>query len=110
MRNVALDSLAARHESPNEGIRSAVSDLVSIVEQVQSSMRAIEAAIVREAASNNPQPDSSIVILDDLTPRYLEAIAALSACDVKLGLALEFLLDATRSRQGSAMSGRPDPV
>jgi hypothetical protein len=78
-----------------------VSDLVSLVEHVQNSLRLIEHAIARETSletspetsPGGPESSTNVIVLDDVSPRYLKAAAALQACDVNLGLALRSLLD-----------------
>jgi hypothetical protein len=39
-------------------------------------------------------------VLDDVTPRYAKASAALRACDEDLGAVLHFLLDSRTSKRG----------
>lgn len=41
-----------------------------------------------------------MVVLDDFTPRYLKAGAALKACDTGLGIALHFHREPTTSGLG----------
>jgi hypothetical protein len=79
--------------SRDDSYRSIASDLASLIEHVQASMRLIESAIARETSSGNHDVAANIVVLDDVTPRYLKAGAALKACDAGLGTALHFLLD-----------------
>jgi hypothetical protein len=68
-----------------------VSDLVSLIEHVEASLR--EASLGRADASAN------IFVLDDVTPRYAKAGAALKACNAGLGIVLEFLLDSEAERR-----------
>jgi hypothetical protein len=81
----------------DDNYRSIASDLASLIERVQASMKLIEAAIARETSAGNADTAADIVVLDDVTPRYVKAGAALEACDAGLGVALHFLLD-TRPR------------
>ena len=43
------------------------------------------------------ESSSNIIVLDDVSPRYMKAVAALQACDVNLGIALHSLLDCSDS-------------
>jgi hypothetical protein len=82
-----------------------VSDLVSLVEQVQNSLRLIEQTIAKETSaetsaetspetpSGSPESSTDVIVLDDVSPRYMKSAAALQACDVNLGIALRSLLD-----------------
>jgi hypothetical protein len=76
-----------------------VSDLVSLVEHVQKSLRLIEQTIARETSPETspggPESSTSVTELDDVSPRYMKAAAALQACDVNLGIALRSLLDSS---------------
>ena len=85
----------------NDSYRSIVSDLASLIEHVQASVRLIESAIASEAPLGNQEIAGNIVVLDDVTPRYVKANAALSTCSADLGVALHFLLDTKTSRHGT---------
>jgi hypothetical protein len=78
-----------------------VSDLVSLIEHVQKSLRLIEQTIARETSPEmtpgSPESSTNIIVLDDISPRYIKADAALHACDVNLGIALRSLLDSSDS-------------
>jgi len=96
MQNVAQ----AAHDR-NDAYRVVVSDLVSLVEHVQNSLRLIEQTIARETlpetlpetSPGSPESSTNIIVLDDVSPRYMKAAAALQACDVNLGIALRSLRD-----------------
>jgi hypothetical protein len=62
-----------------------VSDLVSLTEHVQASPRLIEQAIAREASLGSQEND--VIVLDDITPPFMKATAALNACDANLAIA-----------------------
>jgi hypothetical protein len=64
-----------------------VSDLVSLIEHVQASLQMIESAIARETSLGNEKTSADNIVLDDITPRYAKAGAALKACDAGLGVA-----------------------
>jgi hypothetical protein len=74
---------------------------VSLGEHVQASMKLVESAIASEALADNQEISPNIVVLDDVTPRYVKANAALAACNAGLGAALHVLLDAGPSRHGA---------
>ena len=78
----------------NDGHHSIVSELVSLIEHVQAGMKQLEAAIIRESTPGNQDAAGSVFVLDDVTPRYVKASAALNACNAGLGIALRHLLDA----------------
>jgi hypothetical protein len=83
-------------ENHGDSFGTIVSDLVVLVEHVQASINLMEAAIARETSGSDHEP-ADIVVLDDVTPRYLSATLALNACHASLGEALQFLIDARRS-------------
>ena len=92
MQNAAGDIVAPAPHDQN-AYRAVVSDLVSMVEHVQNSLRLIEQAIAGETPLGSPESSTNVIVLDDVSPRYMKAAAALQACDVNLGIALRSLLD-----------------
>jgi hypothetical protein len=76
-------------------------DLRSLIAQIESSMRRIDAAMIHAAMidagtidtglvqDDNGDQAGSIFVLDDVTPRYATASAALNACRVGLDHALQ---------------------
>ena len=82
----------------NDGHHSIVSELVSLIEQVQAGLKQLEAAIARESASGSQDNACNVYVLDDVTPRYVKASAALDACNTGLGAALRCLLDVRATR------------
>jgi hypothetical protein len=96
----------------NDGHHSIVSELVSLIEHVQAGMKQLEAAIARESAPGNQDSAGNVYVLDDVTPRYVKANAALNACNAGLGVALHCLLDAPATRHETsdftASDRRPD--
>ena len=69
-------------------------ELRSLIARIEISMRLIDAAMDSEDDSAILSADlssSEIVVLDDVTPRYARASAALNACRAELGHALETL-------------------
>jgi hypothetical protein len=41
-----------------------------------------------ETSLGNPESSTNVIVLDDVSPRYMKAAAALQACDVNLGIAV----------------------
>ena len=105
MQNAAGDGVAQAPYDQNAAYRAVVSDLVSLVERVQErvqdSLRLIEQTIAKETSPEtapetppgSPESSTNIIVLDDVSPRYMKSAAALQACDVSLGIALRSLLD-----------------
>ncbi len=101
MQNAAGDGIAFGPDGQNDSYRSVVSDLVSLIEHVQASLRLIEQAMVPETSFGGPEA-ANVVVLDDVSPRYARAAAALKACDANLGITLHFLLDSATSGRGTS--------
>jgi hypothetical protein len=95
------DVVAQAPHDQNAAYCTVVSDLVSLAEHVQKSLRLIERTIARETSletsPGSPESSTNIVVLDDVSPHYMKAAAALQACDVNLGIALRSLLDSSDS-------------
>jgi hypothetical protein len=94
MQNAA-DSGASALPEHHDGdcFGSIVSELSALLDHVQGSIKAIETAIARDVSSESSEHVDNVVVLDDVTPRYAKASAALDACNVSLDAALQFLLD-----------------
>jgi hypothetical protein len=101
MLNAASGGASVQSDDRNGGYRTIVSDLVSLIEHVQASMKLIESAIARESPLGNQEVAANVVVLDDVTPRYVKASAALNTCNAGLGIALHFLLDTKTSKHGT---------
>jgi hypothetical protein len=91
MQNAAGDGVVQGPHDQNATYRAVVSDLVSLVEHVQKSLRLIEQKIARETSletspemSSAPESSTNIIVRDDISPRYIKADAALQACGVNL--------------------------
>jgi hypothetical protein len=91
MQNVTGSPVLAPSDDRDDVYRTVVADLTSLIEQIQTSLTRIDAALASEAAATVAEPAANVVVLDDVTPRYLKAGAALKACDARLGMALHFL-------------------
>ena len=89
-------------EDRNDAYRSVVSDVVSLIEHVQASLRLIEQEIARETASGGQETSTNVIVLDDVTPPYVRAPAALKACDANLAIALHSLLDSNTPEHGAS--------
>jgi hypothetical protein len=102
MRNGTVSGTPLQPDDRDDIYRAVVADLASLIEQIQASMALIEAAIAREASAAALQEmTSNVVVLDDVTPCYLKAGAALKACDAGLGVALHFLREPITSESGT---------
>jgi hypothetical protein len=86
----------------NDAYRSVVTDLVALIEHVQASLRSIEQEIARETASGSQETSFDVIELDDVTPPYVRATAALKACDANLAIALHSLLDSKTPEHGTS--------
>lgn len=91
--------------SRNDNYFSVVSDLVSLIEHVQASMTMLEQAIARELPLDDLAAYGNVVVLDDVTPCYVEANATLNACKAGLGVALHRLLDTDMSNAAWTSGG-----
>jgi hypothetical protein len=101
--------LAAMAETDSRQLIAA--ELRSLIARIEISVRLIDAAMTSEdmpSEDMEPEDDSAIlsaisgsteiVVLDDVTPRYATASAALNTCRAELGHALQKLSE----------SGNPD--
>lgn len=91
-RPVATPELASRE--------LIATDLRLLIAQIETSMRRIAAAMDQEHCDDF-EGSADMVLLDDVTPRYASASAALSACRAGLGHALQCL-----SESGNATDHR----
>lgn len=110
MQNAAGDGAAQPPRNQNAAYRAVVSDLVSLVEHVQNSLRLIERTIEGETPGSSPESSTNIIVLDDVSPRYTRAIAALQACDADLSDALCSLLDSGESEPCAASLPAPSAI
>jgi hypothetical protein len=75
----------------NRNYRLVVLDLVTLAERIQASMKLLEQAISGELPRGNPNVHDDVFVLDDVTPCYVKASAALHACHVGLSQALHLM-------------------
>jgi hypothetical protein len=102
MQNAAGDGAAPAPHDPNAAYRAVVSDLANLIAHVQDSLWRIERAMDEEVAANSPDSSANIIVLDDVSPRYAKAAAALRACDISLGAALSSLMESSESERCAA--------
>jgi hypothetical protein len=110
MQNAAGDGIEFGPDGQNDRYRSVVSDLVSLIEHVQASLRLIEQTMVGETSLGGQENAANVIVLDDVSPRYLKAAATLKACDANLGVALHFLLDSRTPRPGTSAYAEVRPA
>jgi hypothetical protein len=108
MQNPQGRGIAIEPDDRNDAYHSVVSDLVALIEHVQASLKLIEQEIARETASGSQETATNVIELDDVTPPYMRATAALKACDANLALALHSMLDSkTPEYAGDYVWGPP---
>ena len=93
MQNATAGDEAVPLDDRDEGFYMVVSDLVSLIDRVQASIKLIETAQAQQATADSERAD--VVVLDDVTPLYAQASAALDACNANLSTALQFLIEST---------------
>ena len=103
-----LSAADIQPDDRNDNYRSVVSDLVSLIEHMQASMKMLEGAIARELPLGGQEAANNVVVLDDITPCYVKANAALHACNAGLGVALRFLAGAEPSKSQHLESSEGD--
>jgi hypothetical protein len=108
MQNVTADAVGRAPQDGNDAYGAVVADLVRLIERVQSSQRLIERAMAGETAFGGHESSANVVVLDDVSPRYMKAAAALQACDTNLGAALHALMDSGKG-DAHARQARPYP-
>jgi|SRR5215208_1491528 hypothetical protein len=89
----------------NDTHLSILSDLALLIERIQESKTLIEAAIIH-AALGDQEIATNVIVLDDVTPGYLKARAALNTCEASLGVALHFLLEAKTPKERTCSIAR----
>jgi len=100
MQNGTGSPVPAPSDDRDDIYRAVVADIASLIEHIQASLTVIEAAIASETSAAVLELAANVVLLDDVTPRYLKAGAALRACDAGLGVALHFLREPMASESG----------
>lgn len=95
----AADHTLVQSRDPCDNTTAIISNLGSLVEQVAAMMKLIESVIASEALTGHQDVAANIVVLDDVTPRYVRANAALGTCNAGLGVALHLVRDIRISKQ-----------
>jgi hypothetical protein len=90
MQNAPSDD--PRSSIGNESCHSVVANLVTLIKHLNASRKVLEGAIGREIAHGGLDMHEEFVVLDDVTPCYLSANAALNACNAALAVTLRALL------------------
>jgi hypothetical protein len=99
---------STQFDDRNGNYHAIVSELASLLERVQAGMELIESAIAGESSLGHQEIAANVVVLDDVTPRYLRAAAALDTCNAGLRLALHVLRDSRIPKhETDACAGRP---
>jgi hypothetical protein len=101
MHNAAGDRIEIEPGDWNDAYLEVVSDLVALIDHVRASLKLIERATALEASLGDREVCGSVIVLDDVTPRYIKATTALTVCDVNLGIALRSLQESRASRRGT---------
>ena len=101
MQIATSDGVAQATHNQNDAYRATVSDLVRLIEHIQSSLRLIERAISQETSSAAAESSANIVPLENLSPIYMKATTTLQTCDANLGITMRTLLE-TRDREHRA--------
>jgi hypothetical protein len=81
-------------------------DLVSLIQRLQATIRFSEPAMAA-AGADSDEADANYFILDDVTPRYALADAALHTCRARLSEALDQLLEPGMSGAAPRISAHP---
>jgi hypothetical protein len=106
MQQTAGDGGKVQPGDGDDSYRSIVSDLESLIGHVRASMNLIKTAIAGELLPGNDEIAGNVVVLDDITPRYIRANAALDTCNASLGIALQLLQDAAAPPPGGRKTAK----
>ena len=67
MQNATVDTVGLAPDAQNNAYRAVVSDLVRLIEHVQTSLRLIEQAIAGEASVGGQESSANVIVLDDVS-------------------------------------------
>jgi hypothetical protein len=115
MKNPAGGDLSFEYGELQNAAGSICSDLIGLMTHLQTSIAFSERAMATFSLDDE-YVAGSVYILDDVTPRYATANAALNACQAALGEALCHLLEARMSggltlpSSHDLSAGRPRPT
>ena len=101
MQSAEGGSVSARSNDRYDGFGSIVLDIVSLIGRVQASTKLVKSAIAIESPLGLPEIAADVVVLDDVTPRYLNARVTLNTCNASLEVTFHLLLDSKRSENGT---------
>jgi hypothetical protein len=71
MHNAAGDRVEIEPGDRNDTYLEVVSDLVALIDHVRASLKLIERATAQEASLGNQEVCGNVIVLDDVTPRYI---------------------------------------
>jgi len=91
MQNAEGGDASFQFNDRDYSYRSIVSDLVSLIEHMQASMKMLEGAIARELPLADQEIGDNVIVLDDITPCYLKANAALHALAIASAAGAHFV-------------------
>jgi hypothetical protein len=95
MREATDYSIFLAHHGQQDATSLLLSDFLSLMQRVQTSIKFNDLALAVVGLENNDL-DGDLFILDDLTPRYAIANAALNVCNTVLGNAFSRLQVASK--------------
>jgi hypothetical protein len=104
MQNDRGNGVAVKPGDRDDVYRSVVADLAGLAERIQASLALVEQAIAVEMSAGKEDMAADIIVLDDVTPGYVRASAALEASGASLGLALHLLQEPMTVGAGGAAS------
>jgi hypothetical protein len=97
MRNAARKDNQVQSGDRSESYRAMLSNLASMIEQIEASKTLIKSIIAGEAATGDQEGAAGIAVLDDITPGFARANDALSTCGTVLAAALCLMQDTGNS-------------
>ncbi len=107
MWNAATGGSSVQTEGEVDNHGSVVVNLQSLIGHIQASIALVEAAVASEFCDGNQDAAADIFVLDDVTPPYEKAHAALKASNAGLGAALQLILDAKSPVAKSPIANSP---
>jgi hypothetical protein len=108
MHNVTNQVGLVSIESPIDELGSIVSEIISLIEHVRGGIAAIETEFMREQRCSNRDDVVNVIVLNDVTPRYARASAALNTCRASLCTAPNVLAGKRSSRRVICQVRRAD--
>jgi len=110
MQHAAGSGTAVEFCDQDGAYRWVVADLASLMDRIHASLELLERAIAFEMSTGKEDISADIVVLDDITPAYAKASAALGARGASLGLALHMLRGLMIAGvRGEAAAGTREP-